>query len=892
MAEDFHVGPLMTRRLRKYAQKIAIAIALLGLAAWIAPAFFSVRHYRRRLRASLERSLGRPVKFKDISFHLLPLPGFTITDAVIGEAPPFGPEPFAEAGRVDCDLRWRSLWERRLDVSRLVLDHASLDLVRDPAGKWNIGNLLERSQRPAGAHSASGTTPASGGLDIEANNARLNFKVGPNTKPLAVTDLEANVHFDPRSGQVSFRLTGSPVRTDLSIPTPGPVKLSGEWTPSSSPGGELNARLETHGALLYDWIPLISGHNLGLYGLLDSDIRLTGSLHDVRFQGVAELAQLHRWEALPPSKPMPMVIHLRGNFNRAPRKLQISSLDARFGHSRLHLSGAIVGLPFEPRLNLVAALERSHLQDILELARRVTGKRGGWGISGSVNGMIAVQGRWDRPRWGGFLTAGGERLTTPAADFPVSGLAVRIDHDEARVAPFRILLAPHVEASAAGEFSFPTSRRERGTVIRSGSGYELRLSANAVPLSDLLRFGRDLGWEAFRHVTAEGVASVNLSLSGKWKSLAAPELIAHARLEGARLFLPGLTAPINLPRAKLEVVGNRIVADPVVGVIGTSVFSGRLEHRGLPQNPWHFSMRANHLSLEQAAGWFEALRAREPLALLRRLPGLGPILERREAASGLFSRLNARGSFATSDLRYRDLNLRRFRAHVEIRRRVIRITQAAFRAGGGHGSGMTVIDLAQGPARLNARLELEEARVRAIAPILSPQLAGAQGSYSLHGQLEARGLSGRQIADSLRGSGTIRVENLGLGNFDLLGALARSSGLGALEPLAQSATIAPLAARFEIRDRRIWLKDTEIKIGGATVTLAGSYRFDGAIRLNVQADLRRLDRPWLSRGAVQPSSGRLARLDLTGTFAGAMKTPQWMLPAIRRPNPSLRRETF
>jgi hypothetical protein len=882
----------MNRPFRRYARKIAVGVVLLGLAAWIVPTFFSAEHYHDRLQAALERALGRPVKFESISFHLLPVPGFTITGALISEVSPFGSEPFAQAERVDCDLRWRSLWDRRLDVSRLALDHASLNLVRDSSGEWNIESLFERSRPKTGVRAAGNRASRRGGLDVVANDARLNFTLGQDTKPLAITGVQANVHVDPGSGQVSFRLAGSPVRTDLSMPTPGPVELVGKWMPSVSPGGVLDARLATHGALLYDWIPLVSGHNLGLYGVLDSEVQLTGSLLDIRFQGDTAVRQLHSWDALPPSKPMPLAIHFLGSFDRAHGQLHISRLDVAFAHSRFHVSGAVLGLPYSPHLDLVATLERSHLEDLLDLGRRTTGKQGAWGVSGSVNGLVTVQGLWNNPRYAGFLTARAVRLTTPAADFPVSRLAVTIDRGGARVAPFRILVAPNVEASASARCSFPRSPGGRGAMTRAAGGYELRVSARAVPLDNLLRAGHAFGWDSFRNIAAKGVAQVNLLLSGKIEPFVAPAFTARVQLERTRLLVPGLTEPVNVPRATVTLTRGRVVADPAVAVIGTSVFSGRLAHQDSPEEPWEFSIQANHLSLNQGAGWFEAFGENKPLQLLSRLPGFGSLLQRHQAALSLFTRLYARGTFTTPDLTYHQVNLRRFRAQVEIRRRVIRITHAAFRAGGGYGSGMTVVNLRVSPAQLNGRLALEGAGVRTIAPTLSAGLAGARGRYSIEGRFEARGLTRQQMADSLRGSGTIRARNLTLGNFDLVGNLAQFSGLGTLVPLDRPAAITPAFARFEIRDRKITLQDAAIKVGGATVALAGSYTFDGAIRLHVQADLRHLRRPWLRPEVQKESADGLARLNLVGNFGAAMKTPQWSLPVTAGTSRPPHREAF
>jgi hypothetical protein len=881
----------MRRPAPKFAAKVAAVVALVVLAAWVVPTFLSAGHYRHRIQRALERSLGCPVKFSSLSFHLLPQPGFSLAHVVIAQPHHFAAEPFVRAERIDCELRWLSLWTHRLLISRLVLAHADLDLARDKAGQWNITGLLAKTHRQPAASNSPSSRRASG-FDITAHDARLDLTLGSNTQPLAVTHLNANLHLDPTSGRLNFHLVGDPVRTDLSMPTPGPVEFDGYWRPSASRGGQLHARVETQGTLLDDWIPLLSGRPFGLYGVVGANIVLSGPLARIRFRGDANLTQLHRWNALPLAQPAPIHIHLRGSFDRARGQWNLASVDVAFNRSRVHLSGAILASPSTPRLHLVAAVERSHLRDFLDLARRLTGQQGAWEISGRVNGLVAIHGSWGNPQWSGFLTVPGGRLTLPGGQFPFSRLAVRISRGEAQVAPFQVTLTPRAGASATARFIFPTMRREQRMLIRAGGEYELFLSTPSLSLADLLRLGREIGWESFARVPAQGEASLDLTLRGNIHPLAPPELMARADLERGRLLIPGLAVPLYLPRARVEFMGHQVIADPVVAVLGRSVFSGRLLHQGSWQQPWHFSLQANHLNFQHCAGWFGASRPREPLTLFHRVPGLGSIFGRHTSASDLFAGLNAVGTLATPDLRYHKLHLHHFLAAVEVDRRVVRIRRATFQAGGGKGSATAVLNLAEQPARLGGRFALHRASLRRIAPALWPKLSGARGKYSIAGQFETSGRSVRQVANDLRGSGTLRVRNPVLGNFDLLGALAQSSGLGKLKPSTHPATIGSIEGRFEINRRQILLHTTALQIGGATLALSGSYTFAGAIHLRVEADLRHLRRPWLRSKAKLMPSNRLANLDVVGTYTGRMRTPQWALSAGLQPALRSRREAF
>ncbi|HXH48694.1 MAG TPA: AsmA family protein, partial [Terriglobia bacterium] len=135
----------MSQTRRRYLRNAALALALLIATAWVAPLFLNVGRYRPLLKASLERSLGRKVALGHIALHFFPHPGFTVENVVVDEDPAFGLEPFIRVGRIDCDLRWRSLWTSHLYLGTLRLSNPSINLVRNSAGRWNVEDLLLRS---------------------------------------------------------------------------------------------------------------------------------------------------------------------------------------------------------------------------------------------------------------------------------------------------------------------------------------------------------------------------------------------------------------------------------------------------------------------------------------------------------------------------------------------------------------------------------------------------------------------------------------------------------------------------------------------------------------------------------------------------------------------------
>ena len=109
-----------------------IVLALLLLV--VLPPLISVNRFRRQIAASIGLSLGRPVHMDSVTLQMLPFPGFTLNNFVVTEDPAFGAEPVIRANTVQARLRWRSLWHRRVEFSRITLDAPSVNLVHLPDG--------------------------------------------------------------------------------------------------------------------------------------------------------------------------------------------------------------------------------------------------------------------------------------------------------------------------------------------------------------------------------------------------------------------------------------------------------------------------------------------------------------------------------------------------------------------------------------------------------------------------------------------------------------------------------------------------------------------------------------------------------------------------------------
>jgi hypothetical protein len=333
----------------------------------------------------------------------------------------------------------------------------------------------------------------------------------------------------------------------------------------------------------------------------------------------------------------------------------------------------------------------------------------------------------------------------------------------------------------------------------------------------------------------------------------------------------------------LQITGNQITADPVVAVLGTSVFNSKITHEGGREIPWRFDVRASRLNLEEAALWFDALGLRRPLALLERLPGLSSFAARREAASHIFQSLNADGRFATPELSYRGVVMKDFQGNFEVAGRMIRMKGATFHASGGRGDAGGSVDFTVSPPVLSGQCALVGIALQLLTARLPGPVHDLRGLLDARGDFQTRGLGREELADNLTGQLQVRAKDISFGNFDPLGTLAQNSHWGKLEPVRGPVTAPPTTLNLEILNRRFILKSAALDLGGASLQIHGTYAWTGALDLNVRTDARRLHRRWLAREEVPSPSPILPEVRLGGQIDHLVVNPQEGVAGAGRP---------
>src|SRR5215469_619776 len=137
----------MTRR--ALAWRIPAAILLLLAVLALAAPHFPAEGYRRRIQASLENALGRPVTIRQVHFSFFLTPAFTLEDVVISDSPSIGIEPLAYVSELTARPKLWAILLGRMEFSSVRLEGASINLVKTGAasepGHWNFEALLNRN---------------------------------------------------------------------------------------------------------------------------------------------------------------------------------------------------------------------------------------------------------------------------------------------------------------------------------------------------------------------------------------------------------------------------------------------------------------------------------------------------------------------------------------------------------------------------------------------------------------------------------------------------------------------------------------------------------------------------------------------------------------------------
>ncbi len=689
---------------KRLLTRIVLPAAALLVAIGLLAPMVNAGPYRERIRAALESSLHRPVKVGEAHYSLFRGPGFEIKDVLIGDNPAAGPEPFAYVGSLEAVVRLTSLWTGHLAFSTLRLNDATVNLVKTPAGPWNVEQYLTGAP-------ASANVPA-----IEIRSTRLNFKFGDTMSIFYVSDADVDIYPAP-NGAIGVRFSGSPARTDR--PAQGFAALSarGLFLPGPDGRNRLSMGLQLEQSHISDLMTLLIGHDPGIHGLVDASLHLDGSLSGLALTGNLNLADIHRWDLMP-AQGEGWPLRLRGTINLAGQTLDLQTEPAGAKTEPLTLHLAMDGFLRTPKWSLEATMKDAPANPMAAAARHFGAPiPDGSPITGVWNGAI----KYDNANgWSGsaVLTA------ASVAGMAISRGELTLNGSEASFGPAGVTLpSGHtVEASLTYSIDTPSLSIHVATprlAVTEARLLSTALGASPVPLLDSCRTGT---W------SGEASYSVTPGEDGAWAG--------RYELQNAEIELPDLAAPLRLT-AVVSFEDTRLQLSRIHGRVGKTHFDADFRSAA---DTSRLRLALPELDLADLARLMRPLIGGQ-LGLLARLR-----LRRREQPAWLAGR-DLTGTIEVASLLASGVPLGSAQAELSWKAASLSLDNITWQHDDAEGSGKLAVNFAAIPRfRLTGRVD---------------GLHWRNGTLRFEGSLAAAG-AGESLVASAVAQGTFAAENIQL----------------------------------------------------------------------------------------------------------------------------------
>ncbi len=139
---------------------VAVLVALFVVAAIALTLFFDPNDYREDIARYVQEQTGRELKIEgDLSLSYFPWIGIEIGKVELGNAPGFGPQPFAQVTKAGIKVQLLPLLHKELVMDKVILDGLQLNLARNEKGVSNWQDL----SKPAPGTKPAEPAPAGGG---------------------------------------------------------------------------------------------------------------------------------------------------------------------------------------------------------------------------------------------------------------------------------------------------------------------------------------------------------------------------------------------------------------------------------------------------------------------------------------------------------------------------------------------------------------------------------------------------------------------------------------------------------------------------------------------------------------------------------------------------------
>ena len=269
----------------KTALKVAgIVVAVLIVIAIAVPLLVNVNNFRPQIESTLSTTLGRPVKVGDLSLSLFS--GSVGADQLsIAADPKFSSAPFIQAKSLQVGVELMPLiFSKQLNITKIVIDHPEMTLLRNREGVWNFSSL-GKSAQPAEKQSSTAANVKVAKLDLNDGTVTVGSLSGKR-KPIVYNQVNITMR--------DFSFTDTfPVVASVGLPGGGSLKIDGTAGPINSTDTALTpvqAKLTIKKLDLSQ--SAIVDPELGITGTADFEGTLTSDGHIAKASGTLKATSL------------------------------------------------------------------------------------------------------------------------------------------------------------------------------------------------------------------------------------------------------------------------------------------------------------------------------------------------------------------------------------------------------------------------------------------------------------------------------------------------------------------------------------------------------------------------------------------------------------------------
>jgi len=768
---------------------------------------------RWRIVRSISAAVGRQVQVGYVHLRFLP-PGFELDHFAIRDDPAFSAEPMLRSDEVIASLRVTSLLRGRLEISRLELTEPSFNLVRNAEGHWNVETILERAAQTPIAPTRKGKSESRPGFPyIEADNGRINFKIGPEKKPYALMSADFSVWQDSENSW-GLRLKARPVRTDFNITDTGILRADGTWQRATTlRQTPLQFTLEWDQGQLGQLSKLITGADKGWRGALTLDATLSGTPASLQFQTAASIHDFRRYD-LPSGNAMRLNARCTGLYSTVDRSVSGLDCAAPVGDGFVTAHGAGAHLFSSATYDLSLELKDVPASSVLALVRRakknIPDELSG---AGKLRGKFSVQRGRDGTEWSGEGEATGIRLTSASdnSQVSVSTIPFFVSVDAAGIkrrkppegsprlnfGKFDLLLGSERTLSA------------RGWVSRAG--YNLSLSGDA-EIQRLLQAARFAGIPVL-HPTADGQAKVDLQVAGEWSGFSAPIATGEAQLRSVRAEIRGVNAPLQIVSAKLAFLPDQIRVQSLTASLGNSTWKGSVQMpRGCTAAESclvQFDLHTDTVASTELARLLDPRKGKRPW--YRFLSGSAP-------AKPYLASLHASGRLTANRVDFHNVAATRVSTMLALENGRLKLTDLRGNVFGGSHAGQWIADFTAQPPTYRGTGTLDGVSMEQLAQAMHD--GWITGTANAGYELTSAGLDWSDLATSASGKMRIEVNDGALPHIEL------ANGNGPLH-------IHHLAARLRLEDAMIVIEEGKLETPGRIFQLSGTASLAQALNVKL-----------------------------------------------------------